>query len=129
MIDIVCNRRMRRAKAEFFHEVSRKTLYCFDPARESSFSLTWGNRNRMTTEEGGSSMEQKFFNRKIDRRRFLQLTKAFGYTAVIMTAVEAPFFTEEAVAQTAKEESERKKAFSSTHWLSSSMVSTIALMS
>ncbi len=59
-------------------------------------------------------MKENSFNQKINRRRFFQLTKTYGYTAALMTAVGASVFTEEAVAQTAKEERERKKAAKAT---------------
>jgi TRAP-type C4-dicarboxylate transport system substrate-binding protein len=59
-------------------------------------------------------MKENSFNQKINRRRFFQLTKTYGYTAALMTAVGASVFTEEAVAQTVKEERERKKAAKAT---------------
>ncbi len=59
-------------------------------------------------------MKEHIFNQKIDRRRFLQLTKTYGFTAVLITAVGSSVFTEEAVAQTVKEERERKKAAKAT---------------
>jgi TRAP-type C4-dicarboxylate transport system substrate-binding protein len=59
-------------------------------------------------------MKENSFNQKINRRRFFQLTKTYGYTAALMTTVGASVFTEEAVAQTVKEEGERKKAAKAT---------------
>jgi len=56
----------------------------------------------------------KIFNASMDRRRFMQLTRTYGYTAVAVTALGGAFFTEEAVAQTAKEEKMRQKAAKST---------------
>jgi len=56
----------------------------------------------------------KIFNASMDRRRFMQLTRTYGYTAVAVTALGGAFFTEEAVAQTAKEEKQRQKAAKST---------------
>ncbi len=59
-------------------------------------------------------MKENIFNQNINRRRFFQLAKTYGYTAALMTAVGASVFTEEAVAQTANEERERKKAAKAT---------------
>ena len=59
-------------------------------------------------------MKLKIFNATMDRRRFMQLTRTYGYTAVAVTALGGAFFTEEAVAQTAKEEKRRQKAAKST---------------
>ena len=59
-------------------------------------------------------MKLKILNGSMDRRRFLQLTRTYGYTAVAVTALGGAFFTEEAVAQTAKEEKQRRKAAKST---------------
>ena len=59
-------------------------------------------------------MTLKIFNASMDRRRFMQLTRTYGYTAVAVTALGGAFFTEEAVAQTAKEEKQRQKAAKST---------------
>ena len=59
-------------------------------------------------------MNLKIFNTSMDRRRFMQLTRTYGYTAVAVTALGGAFFTEEAVAQTAKEEKQRQKAAKST---------------
>ncbi len=59
-------------------------------------------------------MHKKIFNSSMDRRRFLQLSRRYGYTAVAVTALGGAFFTEEAVAQTAKEEKMRQKAAKST---------------
>lgn len=59
-------------------------------------------------------MRELISNQKINRRRFFQLTKTYGYTAALITAVGASVFTEEAVAQTAKEERERKEAAKAT---------------
>ena len=59
-------------------------------------------------------MKLKIFNASMDRRRFMQLTRTYGYTAVAVTALGGAFFTEEAVAQTAKEEKQRQKAAKST---------------
>ena len=59
-------------------------------------------------------MNLKIFNASMDRRRFMQLTRTYGYTAVAVTALCGAFFTEEAVAQTAKEEKMRQKAAKST---------------
>jgi len=56
----------------------------------------------------------KILNPSMDRRRFMQLTRTYGYTAVAVTALGGAFFTEEAVAQTAKEEKMRQKAAKST---------------
>lgn len=50
----------------------------------------------------------------MDRRRFLQLSKRYGFTAVVLTAAGSTLFSEEAVAQTAKEERERQAAAKST---------------
>jgi len=59
-------------------------------------------------------MQREILNQTMDRRRFFQLTKRYGFTAVVLTGATMPFFSEEAVAQTAKEESERMKAAKST---------------
>ena len=59
-------------------------------------------------------MKLNIFNASMDRRRFMQLTRTYGYTAVAVTALGGAFFTEEAVAQTAKEEKMRQKAAKST---------------
>ncbi|MFQ5619708.1 MAG: TRAP transporter substrate-binding protein [Rhodospirillales bacterium] len=59
-------------------------------------------------------MKLKIFNATMDRRRFMQLTRTYGYTAVAVTALGGAVFTEEAVAQTAKEEKMRQKAAKST---------------
>ncbi len=59
-------------------------------------------------------MKLKILSPSMDRRRFLQLTRTYGYTAVAVTALGGAFFTEEAVAQTAKEEKQRRKAAKST---------------
>jgi len=59
-------------------------------------------------------MKPRIFNATMDRRRFMQLTRTYGYTAVAVTALGGAFFTEEAVAQTAKEERQRQKAAKST---------------
>lgn len=59
-------------------------------------------------------MKLRIFNASMDRRRFMQLTRTYGYTAVAVTALGGAFFTEEAVAQTAKEEKMRQKAAKST---------------
>ncbi len=59
-------------------------------------------------------MRNPAFNQTMDRRRFIQLTKASGLTAVALTGAGMPFFSEEAVAQTAKEEKERQSAAKST---------------
>lgn len=50
------------------------------------------------------------FQTPISRRRFWQLSKKYGFTALAVTAAGIPIFSEEAVAQTAKEESERQKS-------------------
>lgn len=59
-------------------------------------------------------MHKPVFNQTMDRRRFIQLTKAYGLTAVALTGATMPFFSEEALAQTAKEEKERQAAAKST---------------
>ena len=59
-------------------------------------------------------MRKPVFNQAMDRRRFIQLTKAYGLTAVALTGASMPFFSEDAVAQTAKEEKERRAAAKST---------------
>ena len=59
-------------------------------------------------------MRNPVFNQTMDRRRFIQLTKAYGLTAVALTGASTAFFSEEAVAQTAKEEKERQSAAKST---------------
>lgn len=59
-------------------------------------------------------MRKPVFNQTMDRRRFIQLTKAYGFTAVALTGASTPFFSEAAVAQTAKEEKERQGAAKST---------------
>ncbi len=59
-------------------------------------------------------MKLNIFNASMDRRRFMQLTRTYGYTAVAVTALGGAFFTEEAVAQTAKEEKQRQKGAKST---------------
>jgi TRAP-type C4-dicarboxylate transport system substrate-binding protein len=59
-------------------------------------------------------MKKQIFNETLDRRRFLQLTRNFGFTAVAMTGASMAFFSDEAVAQTAKEEKERMAAAKST---------------
>ena len=55
-------------------------------------------------------MRKPVFNQTMDRRRFIQLTKTYGLAAVALTGVNMTFFTEEAVAQTAKEEKARQSA-------------------
>jgi len=59
-------------------------------------------------------MTNKIFNATMDRRRFFQLTTTYGLTAVALTGASLPFFTEQAVAQTAMEEKERQAAAKST---------------
>lgn len=59
-------------------------------------------------------MNTNVFRTPIDRRRFFQLSKRYGFTAVAVTAAGLPFFSEEAVAQTAKEEKERQQAATAT---------------
>lgn len=59
-------------------------------------------------------MTNEIFNATMDRRRFFQLTTTYGLTAVALTGASLPFFTEEAVAQTAMEEKERQAAAKST---------------
>jgi TRAP-type C4-dicarboxylate transport system substrate-binding protein len=59
-------------------------------------------------------MRKPVFDQTMDRRRFIQLTKAYGLTAVALTGANMAFFSEEAVAQTAKEEKERQSAAKST---------------
>lgn len=54
-------------------------------------------------------MHKPVFNQTMDRRRFIQLTKAYGLTAVALTGTTMPFFSEEAVAQTAKEEKNARR--------------------
>jgi TRAP-type C4-dicarboxylate transport system substrate-binding protein len=56
------------------------------------------------------NLTNQFPEKDIDRRRFLKLVRNYGYTAVAVTVVGAPFFSEEAVAQTAREEGAREKA-------------------
>jgi len=57
---------------------------------------------------------KNIFETPIDRRRFWQLSKTYGFTALALTAAGMPFFSEEAVAQTAKEEKMRMKAAKTT---------------
>ena len=59
-------------------------------------------------------MNVKLLTPAMDRRRFLQLTTKYGFTAVAVTAASMSVFSEQAVAQTAKEERERLKAAKST---------------
>ncbi len=59
-------------------------------------------------------MQQKILNETMKRRRFLQLTKTSGFTAVALTAAGTSLFSEEAIAQTAMEEKERQAAAKST---------------
>lgn len=59
-------------------------------------------------------MRKPVFNETMDRRRFIQLTKTYGLTAVALTGAGLPFFSEEVVAQTAKEEKERQGAAKTT---------------
>ena len=59
-------------------------------------------------------MRKSIFNQTLDRRRFIQLSHIYGFTAVALTGASMPFFSEEAVAQTAKEEKERQKTAKST---------------
>ena len=59
-------------------------------------------------------MRKSIFNQTLDRRRFIQLSHVYGFTAVALTGASMPFFSEEAVAQTAKEEKERQKTAKST---------------
>ena len=59
-------------------------------------------------------MKKKILNQTMDRRRFMQLTRNYGFTAVAVTGANMAFFSEEAVAQTAKEEKERQAAAKST---------------
>jgi TRAP-type C4-dicarboxylate transport system substrate-binding protein len=59
-------------------------------------------------------MHRKILNSTMDRRRFFQLTSAYGFTAVAVTGASMPLFSEEAVAQSAKEENERQKAAKAT---------------
>jgi TRAP-type C4-dicarboxylate transport system substrate-binding protein len=59
-------------------------------------------------------MRKSVFNQTMDRRRFIQLTRNYGLTAVALTGANMAFFSEEAVAQTAKEEKERQEAAKAT---------------
>jgi len=59
-------------------------------------------------------MTNNVFDKPIGRRRFWQLTTKYGFTAVALTAAGMPFFSEQAVAQTAKEEGDRQKAAKAT---------------
>lgn len=59
-------------------------------------------------------MTKSVFNETMDRRRFIQLTRNYGLTAVALTGANMAFFSEEAVAQTAKEEKERQDAAKAT---------------
>ena len=59
-------------------------------------------------------MKNNIFKTPIDRRRFWQLSAKYGFTAVALTAASMPFFSEQAVAQTAKEEADRQKAAKTT---------------
>ena len=59
-------------------------------------------------------MRKSIFNQTLDRRRFIQLSHVYGFTAVALTGASMAFFSEEAVAQTAKEEKERQKTAKST---------------
>lgn len=59
-------------------------------------------------------MRKSIFNQEMDRRRFFELTRNYGLTAVALTGAGMPFFTEEALAQNAKEEKERQDAAKST---------------
>ncbi|MCP5371087.1 MAG: TRAP transporter substrate-binding protein [Hyphomicrobiales bacterium] len=63
----------------------------------------------MTDKTTDRLQRENVFQTPISRRRFWQLSKAYGFTAVALTAAGASFFSEEAVAQTAKEERERQK--------------------
>ena len=67
-------------------------------------------------------MQGNVFKTPIDRRRFMQLTQRYGFTALAVTAAGVPFFTEEAVAQTAKEERTRQKAAKTTMTLATEYV-------
>jgi len=55
-------------------------------------------------------MKKNVFRTPIGRRRFWQLTGKYGFTALAVTAAGLPIFSEEAVAQNAKEEKERQEA-------------------
>ncbi|PIW27611.1 MAG: C4-dicarboxylate ABC transporter [Rhodospirillales bacterium CG15_BIG_FIL_POST_REV_8_21_14_020_66_15] len=57
---------------------------------------------------------ENVFQSPISRRRFWQLTRTYGFTALAVTAAGLPMFSEEALAQTAKEEKERQKSAKST---------------
>ena len=46
----------------------------------------------------------------VERRRFLEATKKFGFTTALVAGGAATLMSDEALAQTAKEETERKKA-------------------
>ncbi len=67
-------------------------------------------------------MRRKILNSTMDRRRFFQLTSAYGFTAVAVAGASMPFLSEEAVAQSAKEESERQKAARETMILATEYV-------
>ena len=64
-------------------------------------------------------MNEKLFRKNvfetpIGRRRFWQLSGKYGFTALALTAASMPFFSEEAVAQNAKEEKERQEVAKAT---------------
>jgi len=67
-------------------------------------------------------MRRKILNSTMDRRRFFQLTGAYGFTAVAVAGASMPFLSEEAVAQSAKEESERQNAAKATMILATEYV-------
>lgn len=73
-------------------------------------------QNRLWEETTMSDKLQRenVFQTPIDRRRFWQLTKTYGFTALAVTAAGSALFSEQAVAQTAKEENERQKAAKTT---------------
>lgn len=58
----------------------------------------------------------------LERRRFLQLTAKGGFTAAVVAAATGTLGSEEAVAQTAKEERERKKAADHTMTIATAYV-------
>lgn len=56
------------------------------------------------------SLSQSLFTTPLDRRRFLEVTRRFGFTVATVVAASGTLFSDEAVAQTAAEEQERQAA-------------------
>ena len=64
----------------------------------------------MSKEKFPHSGPQKDTPQSAERRRFLETAGKFGFTTAVVAAAGGSLMSSEALAQTAKEESERKKA-------------------